>query len=745
MSEPINILSVYASTFSITQRKSLLSAYREYVSLVRNYERIVRKHKVSNLALIQVNKIYESNSQNNPWQIEAITPEDAKAYQDFLSVQKLPSDKHYCFISLDLTDPNQSETTGIMFTPKNYKMVGQNSSLPARIERYVAAFPNNEKIANTKFIIGGRYVMTYENKNDKRTIEEVLQSSIDEKKLYCMLDIMTQCPQDIDDLDVSTLRTAQNETMASDLTSRFENMILAKLSTLAEETDKILANIPQKNKNNYLTYAESNNIIPSAARMQEFLNIRHLMHHQWETLDNIGRYTSFDNDKNFSIRRSLLEAYHNLCGKPLFERLNSYIEATADFSTLTVSLNPDLFVRGTNESNSKFITRIKNFSRQNPETPFFVDTNYQENSDKKSALIKNIQKLFPQCKVIDESNLDIEGFIHRVGMHIKCSTYLDYFQRTEYQIGQHYLLRGKSQPALSSWRDLVKDKIISPTEAKEWAEFKKLRNELSHHNMTEELEKKLDKLLPAFMNSSKILHDRLSALYPKVYLLEGNVFRAEHDDGKIVDINFLEKRVLNVMNQDGNSVYKEATKRKPSRQYTEEYHSGVSITTAGTEINKCRLPNGIDVNFSKASITYPDGAVLLTKKDKTNILICDDAKVVTDKQFKIVNFVNQGHSITINRNDILSLPNQRKIIIGADGKLKSESWITNKNKIQTANYRFNQDNAELNLGGGTIITFTKDGLKLSHNGVELSYETRKLFAEGYNCPPPNNKRKSKER
>lgn len=77
-----------------------------------------------------------------------------------------------------------------------------------------------------------------------------------------------------------------------------------------------------------------------------------------------------------------------------------------------------MLIRGENESNSKFVSRIKEYARANPEAALLVETNYPYGADKKEALIKNVAKLFPAAAVIDRSGMDIDGFLERVAGYL---------------------------------------------------------------------------------------------------------------------------------------------------------------------------------------------------------------------------------------------------------------------------------------------------------------------------------------
>lgn len=88
--------------------------------------------------------------------------------------------------------------------------------------------------------------------------------------------------------------------------------------------------------------------------------------------------------------------------------------------------------------------------------------------------------------------------------------------------------------------------MLSAEEAERWAEFKQLRNDLSHKYLDAALSARLEKLCAGFMQAAIILEDRIDAASPVVSLQQGNVYRAVHKDGRIVDIDYAERRILSV-------------------------------------------------------------------------------------------------------------------------------------------------------------------------------------------------------
>ena len=79
--------------------------------------------------------------------------------------------------------------------------------------------------------------------------------------------------------------------IASEAVAVYENMLLETLNSLADKSHEICQSIyGGRSHDDYLMQAEKDGFIPSAARLQDFLNIRHLMRHQLDTLNSLGKF-----------------------------------------------------------------------------------------------------------------------------------------------------------------------------------------------------------------------------------------------------------------------------------------------------------------------------------------------------------------------------------------------------------------------------------------------------------------------
>lgn len=803
MPEKLNMSALYAASLPPRRKQDLLAVYRDYISLVRNLEQVVRRYKPLNLANYQITRLYEGEVIDNPWEVEEISPEARRAYADFIANKSPERGAHYCFVSVNYTSAQlRSEEPGIFSTPEDFAVYSAGNSLPARIERYVAAYEKGETLEDARFVISGRWLMKYNHDAKGKTLANAFADEWIEKRFQSMLDVLALLPPEKSRYSEKDVETAQTEALSSALIAPFENVLLSSLAALSEESNGIMRELfGRRAGQNYMAQAESEGLLPSAAAFQDCLNIRHLMHHQWDTLDGIGKFNERETVKNVSVRRRYLDSYCRLCDRPLLERLDSYVGTAKSFAPLVSALNPDLLIRGENESNSKFVARIKEYARANPEAALLVETNYPYGSDKKEALIKNVAKLFPSAAVIDRSGMDIDGFLERVAGYLYRKNYLEVFQQIEYKMSQFCLFNGKNVQPSAAWAYFRNKKMLSAEEAERWAEFKQLRNDLSHKYLDAALSARLEKLCAAFMQAAIILEDRIDAASPVVSLQEGNVYRAVHKDGRIVDIDYAERRILSVSritdtsaaNRSPAPVSDNAGHLRPSaaassrpsesrvpdnsrpsdirntaeakthserrmpnrsrpgssktpsssrRPYIEEYPNGISIAVAGTDVVSCRLANGVLVHLQKGRVDAPDGSKLyLNGSERCFLTLKGGVKLITDRRFQVLNYIVSGRSVSIAKNETMKFPNGHGISLDNRGFLNCEEFSGAGGAVVRLFYKTDARQPAVRFSDGTAISLSSGGIRVFHSGKELTYRTRKVFAESYGGLPPALNRK----
>ena len=433
--------------------------------------------------------------------------------------------------------------------PESFATHGVSHSLPARVERCVAAFRKEEKLKDAVFLVGGRWKMRYQNEHGDRLLSEAFEDEKVAKSYEVMMDLLTLLPEDQFEYEDRELLAVQTEAMASQLIAPFENVLLSSFAALSEESNEALKKILGKRAgSSFINRAESEGLIGSAAVLQDGMNIRHLMHHQWDTLDGMGKFNEWATVKNDSLRRRFLDSYARLCDKPILERLNAYADAAAGFTPLISALNPDFLVRGKNESNNKFMARLKEYRRTRPEAGMIIEMAYPYGSDKKEALLKSISRHFPDARVIDRSDMDINGFLARIEEYIYRKNYLEVFQQIEYRMSQFCLFSGKNIQTNAAVPYLRSRRLMSGKEAEQWAEYRQLRNDLSHKYLDAALMKRLHQALPDFLKLAFAMDDRITAASPVVRHLHDNIYQAVHADGRVVEIDYENRRILGIKN-----------------------------------------------------------------------------------------------------------------------------------------------------------------------------------------------------
>ena len=741
MSAKLDMTQIYAATIPAKSKQNLLAVYKDYISLVRNLEYIVKKYRPSHLAGYQILQIYGDKEEENPWSIEDISKEEKELYLSFVNNEYSSTKKHYCFVSIDHTSTKfKNIGKSIISAPDSYAVNTNSQSLPVRVERYVAAYPKETKLKEAEFLVAGRWKMKYQYETNDQSLKEAFDDEVLEKRFKSIIDVLTLLPEDKDTYSERELMDAQTEAMSSALINPFENVLLGTLTTLSEESNKIIKKLlGLRAGENYISQAEKEGLIPSAAAFQDYQNIRHLMHHQWDTLDGLGKFNNIENIKNASVRRRYLDSYCHLCDKSLVERVKSYVEVANNMSTLVATLNPDLLIREESESNSKFINRAKQYAKEHPDAQIMLETNYQADSDKKEALIKNAQKVLPNAEIIDVCGMDIESFLDRVTVYLYRKNYLEIFQQVENRLSQHCLFYGKNIPPSAALTYFKNCKLINPKEAESWSEYKQLRNDLSHGYLNEDLRQRLEKLFPKFMESAISLAERVEAQSPVVSLLHDNIYRAYHANGKIVDIDYASQKIVNIEYPTRSKPKSDNKKDKTSpgmsyskKVYMEEYSNGIRIGVNKTDITSCRLPNGLTIDIERKHISYPDGSRLyFNSGDHICLTLKNNIKLMMDKKLYVQNYINNGKSVTISKNENLKFPNGHGIMIDKKGNWEKEEFVGSKGKVVKVKTEVEKEGISLKINDGTIIIASNNSLQVAHNQIPLTYATRKKFVESY--------------
>ncbi len=738
MKKNTNIASIYASSLSAKQKAQLFAIYRDYIFLSRNFEQITQMNSSKYLASRHLEMIKDPQDGAMPWELGTTNINEINNFENFIASKDLDDNaENLSFVSITNTLPENNKYPPMQSTPANYGVYAHINALPHNIERYVIAYKKDKKLKDITFVIDGKYSLKYIGSTfSDITIQDAFEDEKFIKNISSILSISAYFNEDIRYIEKAKFEQANAEGLTMEIMSPYENVLLSTLSNLAEETDNILkALLIKKHPTNYLSKAESQDLIPSAHQLQDFLNIRHLLHHQFETLDGYGRFINGQDDQNKSIRNRYLESYQRLCSGTFVERISKYVKTADNFKDLVSGIYPTLLIRGSNESNNKFIQRIKEFRKQNKDTTIYIETSYPNREKKKNALLNSINKLFDNVEVIDNiQSENINDFIKRIVLYMERKKYIETFQILEHKIGEYYLFSGEKCPPTQGWNKLVKQKIITQKENERWEQYKYLRNELSHNYLSDNLASQMLDILPQMVDDAIELNDRIESLKPQIVRTDKGTFLAKHKDGKIVEIDFEEKKIINIIEPNGNT----KTEKKaysPIGKYTEEYPNNMSISLEGTKINSIKLPHGIVINFKKSKLTFSDNAKLFMDGSDKNYFVTPNSKIILDKEFNIISYIENGRRINVSPNEIIKTSEAHLIKTDNSCKLKSDDLNVAENKTIVINFETKNNKTIITFSDNTIWEINGKENKLSHNGIVLSYKTRKAFVDSYNNPP----------
>ena len=738
-------ISLYASSVNNKDKKELLGIYREYISLVNHFDYIQKHHHPKALATVMLDILGVNKSSPFPFILNNITPQERENYSSFINAVPVDDDKKYAYINILTTKSNASEES-MYSIPNGYEVVTDVKSLPHSIERVNIAFPKGSYPEDLTFNINGKYILTYNKKTDT-PLSDLLQvngNNLFPKTLSTILSVITELPDDFHKLDAKLYEKANVEGNITELMSDYENVILSSLSNLTEKQDRIIKQLLyQREGLNYLAKAEKQGLITQELQFQDLLNIRHLLNHQFDTLEGFGRFMFGHNEQNKSIRKRNLESYNRLFNKTFAQRVNTYNEISTSLQPLLKELCPNLLIREAQESNTKFLQRVKNYQKEHPTQELFVELN-QRNDKSKASLQKNIQKIIPTATIIDLiPQDDFNEFARKIQVFMERQKFLENFQLLESAVCTHCLHNGENLQIAEAWKSLQKQGLITEEEQKIWNKFKVLRNELTHEYYNEALINKMEENFISFLKHSMDLNSKLEALTPKIISqTKEGVITFWHPNKKVVEVDAKNKVVLRVTDEKG--IIDVSKRVKPHLgQYVENLSNNIKITTKGTSVVYLKLNNAIEIDLKKRRITFPDNNKLFLLSDnQQHYLVTPNSKLITSKDLTILSYIQNQKSISFDKNETLSFPNGYNVEIDNNTKLKTIKF-TNSGKKYTLILKNKQDaSIDITLSDNTIISLQKDGkLKIKHNNIELNYTNRIAFADSYtpNIPPINQK------
>lgn len=730
-------LSIHSSAISNKDKTDLLDLYKEYINLTDDLSSILKSNHPKILAKL-TDKILD-NLNSGTWNVDVeISKEEQELFTKFVDMS--PDDAtfgNYAYI--DVLSPLSSEHGEHIYSlPAYYQGQAFSNSLPHPVEKIILAYPKGAASDQVLYNVNGKYLLEYKSPTPNKTIDEIIEQ--DDRGFIRSLSVVVATTELIsrckNKYDVDAIEKCKTEALISENMQTSENVIISVLANLTEKQDRLLKQILYyRDPNNYLGNAQKQDLIPSSVYFQDLLNLRHLIHHQFDTLNGYGRFMNGNNDQNMSIRKRNIESFNRLINGTFAERVSSYKEHAKIFKQFIISICPNALFKEKDESNNKFLQRIKNYATQNPNTTMYIELNVNQ-PNKKNALIKAIRKISENTIIVDDTqNHDLFSFMQKIKIYEKRQSFLKTFQLIETRISEHCLDCGDNCPAKQGWVKLAKQKLLNQEDIEHWNTFKALRNELSHTNLKNEHIEKIDNIYPLFYKKASELIKKIESVRPTIISQTKDcLLTLKHQDGKIVVIDLKKKQVISITNPRGKDITSQNRQHKSKGRYT-EHQEKARLSLKGTQISSLELDNGFTINVDRQRIILPDDCKIFLEEPERIYITTPQAKLITNRNFKVITQIQNKKHISCLKNETIILPNGYKIDIDNNLSVKSIRF-TSKGKTQKINFNTKDGKTSILLPDNTKVKLANQKITIYHNDIELNYDNRKSFIESYTQTPP---------
>ena len=715
MPSPINF---YTSQITPKQKKDLLGIYQDYLYFERGLELAYKINSTAGLAAIFMKQMNWIDNMNMRWNFNFTTPSENDDYVK-LTNGTLKDPKQHAFMSLYHTKKEQDVAHKKISTfPKGYTYTTLDLNLPCPIERYAITLPPDQKFKDAKIIIDGLFKVTfnkeYKDQGDTPLLN-ILAEHKTQKEFKVLLSLMEYYHRNMYALERDHAKDFSKyvsnvmvKILASEVISGFENKALDLIGSYADKTQEILRSIfPNTSTKDLWQIAEKNGLIASSENMQHYLNIRHLMRHQWDSLDGSNKYAGNKN-KNEKMREEYLASYHFLFDKPLPERIKEYQKITRQLQPLLMVLYPEFLARETGESNSKFAKRIKLWQKQNPNKVPLITGNYLLKDEKHTSLVNNLRKVAATAIILDDMNPDeLEKFNDMEESYFNRTDFLRNYNHLESDVTIFCQNNGISLKPADIW-NFLKTNIFNEEEYKRWSDYRHLRNRLSHNHFNKELRAELDNKIDQYEKD-------MLQLYKKMENYELTHAKTKKAADK---------------QQPGYIPQKAAPSNKPLKKYP------FKLIYGNKEILECQFDNGISIDFKRKKVIFPDNTRIYCDAKDFNVIRFENGnKLFTDKTFRITKFLEHGRPTQVSRNEFFIAAPKHKIRTDKNNRVAENCIIINDKRFVTQ-FNYINNEAVITLEDGSKIKTSANDFAISHNNIELTYENRYAFKQSYLDEPP---------
>ena len=677
-----------------------------------------------------------------PWKFRYADRDEIDEYKNFVKGAEDVKSK-YTYMSLVHTkEENDVALPQVKYYSENYQVNSIDLDLPCPVERYNVAYIPEQKMKDAVLLIDGKFRAVYTGEKYK---DETVISALNNRNMQAEFRVLLNIC-DYFDNNYRYFERKYNEkklygimgkvlrkTIAAETISGFENKILDLMGLYGNKTQEILRGFfPNNTTDDVWKKAEKERLINSAEMMHHYMNIRHLTRHQWDSLEGVGKFTANTDKKSDEVRREYKLSYGLFFDKTMSERIGEYLKTSQQMQAFLKQIYPNFLVREVGESNSKFVERLKEWKKENPDKTAMVCTNYPLSSDKHKSLVSNINKVVPQTQVLDHlETKDLKSFAKTEDMYFLRSWYLSLYNHIETDMMGYCFNRGMETNRNGTW-NYFKKNVLSRHQYDTWCEYRKLRNNLSHNYFSQELRDELTKVSEGNFNKDVFdLSEYIRLNTPTFTKQEDGTFLAVHNDGLQVRIDAECKQILNRKDKDGNDLLENNTSNKTTKQGNAS-EASVKLHWWENEVVDCRLGDGIYIDLKRRKVCFSDGSRICFDRDEHNYFRLGDNKLFMDKTFEVTRFLEKGRYREIGRNENFAATQGHRLRIDNKGRIVEDSITLANSQKLNIKFNYDSDGATVDFPDGTKLNVSKGMFKVSHNGIELNYANRHKFMNSYN-------------
>lgn len=696
----------------------LAAIYQDYLYMSREHEAVLQTMSLDSLANSYLQDL-RPDVAKFVWQFDVLTENEKRDFANFINADEYKDENRAYVI---LRHIKSQDNTGYFkhFAVPPYTVTSLCMELPSSIEQYTIIYPPTAKLGDVEFFIDGLYKAKYS--DDEHPDMPVGDFIYDNKMLNEFTMVITLAEalrQDGNITDNKFERMLLNVYAAERVVSN-ENVMLELLGSFAEKLLVVCREMYKiSDVGDVFRRAESEGLISSADDFKDYVNIRNFMRHQWDTLDDLGFFSTSKSNKNKIIRAAYAQSYLKLCDKTLIARMKSYIDVLHQMQHVIKQIAPDRIIRNNSESNNKFIQRVR-AAYASGSCPS-VEINHPLPSDKYKSLERNLHKVVPNVNIADSflpghgKDIGIDDYGNR-------SIFLQTFHATECMVMRHCILRGCNLRHYEAWEHIKNLGIISDQEYKTWQDYGALRNLISHNYFNTDLRRRLREQEPAFMNDAQLLMHKMVAMGPDVKKLSNGIYEYCHQDGQITRLDFTNHRVL-------------YTNRPSIQKLRETFPNGMELCVYNGTITNVKLPNGMNIDLQNRTINWDEHTMWRTTKDNVNILQTAKSKIYLGPDLRVTKYMEQGSKIPFNKGDNILIDRRHNLVLDFVCRIKEFKFKNAANISQSTMFFHTKDGHNLiSFSDGTTVTQSDDGMTITHNGITLTYDNRADFAMAYNLP-----------